>query len=99
MRDNISTPKALRPTCGIASLALPLGLAILEYILSRFVPEGDSGALSLYVLGEYALLAAIIAGAILAIVALVRGEKWKVLSYMALVLNLISAALLLKDLI
>ena len=67
------------------------------YIAIRLLaPEGDSGALALYVLAAYSLVASVIAGAILAIIARVRREKWRALSWFSLVLNLIALALLLK---
>jgi hypothetical protein len=99
MPNQMNTSKASRPICGTASLALPLGIATIEFIASRFVPEGNSGTLSLYVLAAYLLVASMIAGAILAILALVRGERWRALSFLTFALNSIAVVLLLKWLV
>jgi hypothetical protein len=88
--------KTSRPICGIASLSLPLGIAAIEYVASRLAPEGNSGTLTWYVLAGYALVAAVAAGAILAIIALARREKWMALPLFSLLLNLIAIVLLLK---
>jgi len=70
---------------------------MIGYIAIRLLaPEGDSGALALYVLATYSLIASVIAGAILAVIGMVRREKWRALSWFSLVLNLIALAVLLK---
>jgi hypothetical protein len=99
MSKQVSKSKALRPICGLASLALPLWVATASYLASRLAPEGDSGTLILYVLAGYLLVASFIAGAILAIIALVRREKWRVFACLTLTLNAIALVVLLKLLI
>jgi len=94
MKDNIATSRTSRATCSIASLAVPCGVAAVEFIAALFIPK-DAGALTPYVLGTYLLLAAVGAGAILAVTALVRRERWRILAGVAVLLNAVAAILLL----
>jgi hypothetical protein len=69
------------------------------FIAIRSAPEGDSGTLGTYILAAYSLVASMIAGAALAIIALVRREKWRGLPCLTLALDVIGLVLLLKLLI
>ena len=90
--------KRPRPICGCLSLALPLMPVAAGFIALRLAPEGDSGSLGLFVLLAYSLAAAMIAGVVLAIIALVRRERWRGLPWITLVLNLIASVIWLKQL-
>jgi hypothetical protein len=99
MASSDSKSKRSRPTCGVISLALPLVVGIAIYLVLRTLPEGDSGTLGTAVLAFYSLVAAIFASVLLAIVALVRREKWWMMPCITLGLDALAVLTLIKILI
>ncbi len=80
-------------------IALPLLVAVVGFVAIHSSPEGDSGSLGIYILAAYSLVGAMIAGLILAGIALLRREKWSALPWMAVFLNSMGLLLLIRLLI